>query len=64
MGVCGTRLELPSEKRKVGSSTPPLTTNQLATRGPVTRPNISCRWICSAHLVTVTARSRPSFAAR
>jgi hypothetical protein len=27
MGTCGTRLELPSEKRKVGSSTLPLTTS-------------------------------------
>ena len=27
MGMCGTRLELPGEKRKVGSSTLPLATD-------------------------------------
>jgi hypothetical protein len=52
------------EKRKVGGSTPPLTTSQLATRKPVTRHNVSHRWICVAFLVTVAARSRPSFAVR
>ena len=52
------------EKRKVGGSTPPLTTTQLATYGPVTRPNVLCCWIYSAFLVTVAARSRPSFAVR
>jgi hypothetical protein len=56
-------LAKPPEKRKVGGSTPPLTTSQLATCGPVTRLNVSRRWICSASLVTVTARSRPSFSA-
>ena len=50
------------EKRKVGGSTPPLTTTQLTTDGPVTRPNVLCCWICSALLMTVDARSRPSFA--
>jgi len=53
---------LAPEKRKVGGSTPPLTTSQLATSEPVTRLNVSCCGICSALLVTVTARSRPSFA--
>ena len=55
------RLTLP-EKRKVGGSTPPLTTSQLATHGPVARLNVFCCWICSAPQVTVAARSRPSFA--
>jgi hypothetical protein len=35
------------EKRKVGGSTPPLTTSQLAVCGPVTRLKVSHRWICS-----------------
>jgi hypothetical protein len=30
----------------------------------VTRPNVTCCGICSASLVTVAARSRPSFAVR
>jgi hypothetical protein len=37
-----------AEKRKVGGSTPPLPTNQLATSGPVNSPNVSRRWACSA----------------
>jgi hypothetical protein len=52
------------EKRKVGGSTPPLTTSQLSTHRPVTRPNVSRCWICSTLLVTVAACSRPSFAVR
>src|SRR5262245_43144050 len=43
---------------------PPLTTDQLATSGPVTRPNILHYWICSAPQVTVAARRRPPFAVR
>jgi hypothetical protein len=52
------------EKRKVGGSTLPLTTNQLATCAAVIRPNVFCCWICSALLVTAAARSRPSVAVR
>jgi len=43
---------------------PPLTTDQLATSGPVTRPNVLHYWICSAPQVTVAARRRPPFAVR
>ncbi len=52
------------EKRKVGGSTPPLTTSQPAACEPVNRLNVSHRWTRSASLVTVTARSRPSFTTR
>jgi hypothetical protein len=61
--TCGDAADAP-EKRKVGGSTPPLTTSQLATCGSVTRKNVFCRLICSASLLTVAARTRPSFAVR
>jgi hypothetical protein len=42
--------ERQAEKRKVGGSTPPLTTSQLTSYGPVTRPSVVRRWIYSAAL--------------
>jgi hypothetical protein len=62
MGIPG--LAKPAEKRKVGGSTPPLTTSQLAACEPVARPNASRYWFCSALPLPVAARSRPSFAVR
>src|SRR5262249_18497362 len=53
-----------AEKRKLGGSTPPLITRQLATCGLVTRPNVIGCLICSTPPVAAAARLRPLFAVR